>query len=83
MMSKAMNGGLRLYDTIRAAAALGNALYFFWILYNGFASGFAARGVRLVSYIGILVLLVVNLVLLLSSERSQKALKPLPSRDRT
>ncbi len=55
-----------LRHLLRRVAIAGNALYFLWIFYNGVASGFAARGVRLVSYIGILALLIFNVALFIS-----------------
>jgi hypothetical protein len=51
------------YDIFRYVAISGNALYFLWIFYNGWAEGFAARGIRLASYIGILALLIFNIIL--------------------
>ncbi len=75
-MRKRTTNNLLLRHLFRQIAVAGNALYFLWILYNGMASGFAARGVRLVSYIGILALLIFNIVLLISYRARGPALPP-------
>ncbi len=65
-MPSSTMSNLPLRHLLRRIAIAGNALYFLWISYNGVVSGFAASGVRLVSYIGILTLLICNVALLVS-----------------
>lgn len=45
-------------------AIVGNAAYFLWILVNGIDEGFKGTIVQYVSFIGMLVLLILNTVLL-------------------
>jgi hypothetical protein len=53
---------------LKYLAIAGNALYFLWIVYNGIDEGFAsATLVQSVSYVGILLLLVFNAILLYES----------------
>jgi len=49
---------------LRYAAILGNILYILWILYNGLNEGFSGTMVEMVSYIGLILLLGVNVLLL-------------------
>ena len=49
---------------LRYAAILGNGLYILWITYNGISEGFQGSPVQVVSYIGLVVLLILNIVLL-------------------
>jgi hypothetical protein len=51
---------------LRYAAIAGDVLYLLWIVRNGFEDGFRAGPVALVSWIGLLGLLVLNAVLLWS-----------------
>ena len=53
-----------IYNLLRYAAILGNGVYFLWILYNGINEGFSASSVQVVSYIGMLFLLILNILLL-------------------
>lgn len=53
-----------MYKLLRCAAILGNVAYVLWILYNGIDEGFNATPVHVASYIGILLLLILNSVLL-------------------
>jgi len=69
MLDKTTGNGSARHAMFRYIAIAGNALYFLWILYNGIAEGFSARGVRLASYIGILALLIFNIVLHISSRK--------------
>ena len=47
----------------------GNALYILWIVYNGIESGFKGSLVSIVSYLGLITLLLVNISLLILSRR--------------
>jgi len=49
---------------LRYLAVAGNMIYVLWIVYNAIDDGFRTRGVELVSLLGLLLLLVLNVVLL-------------------
>jgi len=51
-------------ETLRYIAILGNLVYILWILYNGINEGFNATPVQVISYIGILLLLILDSVLI-------------------
>ncbi len=53
-----------IYKILRYAAILGNGVYFLWILRNGINEGFSGGSVQVVSYIGLLFLLILNILLL-------------------
>ena len=53
-----------LIDLLKYAAMAGNVLYVLWILYNGIDEGFSAPLVQKVAYLGMIVLLILNTVLL-------------------
>ena len=48
----------------RYVAVLGNVLYILWVTYNGINEGFRGSPVQVVSYIGLVTLLMLNIVLL-------------------
>lgn len=50
--------------TLRYIALFGNPIYILWIIYNGIDEGFKATLVQKSSYIGILILLMINFFLL-------------------
>jgi hypothetical protein len=52
------------YKIIRSLVILGDILYFLWIFYNGIDDDFHASPMQLVSYVGILILLVVNAIII-------------------
>ena len=59
-----MDKNSKIYKILRFIAIVGNVLYFLWILYNGISEGFANIGtVQGVSYIGLMVLLILNIFL--------------------
>jgi hypothetical protein len=47
----------------RYAVISGNAVYILWITYNGIDEGFSGTMVQKVSYVGLLILLVLNIIL--------------------
>ena len=47
----------------RYAVICGNAVYILWITYNGIDEGFSGTMVQKVSYIGLLILLILNIIL--------------------
>ena len=54
---------------LKNLALIGDALYAFWILYNGIDEGFRAiRTVEAVALIGLVVLLILNIILLRKSK---------------
>ncbi len=55
----------RIYNLIRHTAIFGNVMYILWILYNGIDEGFKdIASIQGLSYLGLLVLLALNLFLL-------------------
>jgi hypothetical protein len=60
-----------MYHLFRFIAITGNVLYFLWILYNGINEGFKATPIEFVSYLGLLLLLILNTFLFLRKEQSQ------------
>lgn len=59
-----MNQNSRIYNLIQFIAIAGNVIFFFWILYNGINEGFQGTRIEIVSYIGLMILLLVNVFLL-------------------
>ncbi len=59
-----MKNTSKLYALLKYAAISGNLMYILWILYNGINEGFNAPPAMFVSYIGILLLLMLNIILL-------------------
>jgi hypothetical protein len=58
-----MNSG-RLISLLKYIAIAGNIIFVLWILYNGFNEGFKATGPEMVSYVGLILLLALNCILL-------------------
>jgi hypothetical protein len=59
-------------DTLRYVAIAGNMLFVLWILYNGINEGFRGTPVEIVSYVGLVVLLLLNAILLILVGGRQK-----------
>ena len=57
------------YDVLRYVAIAGNMLFVLWILYNGIGEGFRGTRLEVASYIGLVVLLVLNALLLIGRQR--------------
>lgn len=55
---------ITILDLFCYIALAGNGIYIFWIVYNGIDEGFQATRVQLVSSIGLLRLLSLNIFLL-------------------
>lgn len=49
---------------LKIIAIAGNAAYILWIIYNGINEGFSGSPVQIISYMGLLALLALNIVLL-------------------
>jgi hypothetical protein len=60
-----------IYRCLRYLAIAGNVAFVLWILRNGINEGFKATPVEIVSYVGLVILLLLNTFLLL--ERQRKA----------
>ena len=58
-----------LLKLLRYAAILGNVVYILWVTYNGINEGFSGSPVQIVSYIGLVALLILNIVLLTMYKR--------------
>jgi hypothetical protein len=54
-----------LFNLFRAAAVFGDVLFILWVTYNGINEGFQGTPVQVASYIGLVLLLTLNIVLLL------------------
>lgn len=52
------------YNIFRYIAVFGNIIFIIWILYNGFDESFKGSIVQIISYLGLIVLLVLNIVLI-------------------
>jgi hypothetical protein len=52
-----------LFRLLGTAAIIGNAVFVLWILYNGMDEGWRATPVQLASYVGLMLLLALNTVL--------------------
>ena len=48
---------------LRYAVITGNAVFILWITYNGIDEGFSGTMVQKVSYVGLLILLILNIIL--------------------
>jgi hypothetical protein len=60
-----------IFNLLRFAAIFGNVLFILWITYNGIDEGFKGTPMQVVSYIGLVSLLSLNIVLLaLHKDRS-------------
>jgi hypothetical protein len=57
---------------ITVLVVLGNLLFMLWITYNGINEGFAGTLPEKVSYVGLMVLLIFNTILILRSRARQK-----------
>jgi hypothetical protein len=57
-----MSAGIRRW--LRYAAIVGDVVFVLWILRNGIDEGFSAPPVQMASYVGLVVLLGLNAVLL-------------------
>jgi hypothetical protein len=56
-----------LFNFFRYAAIFGDLLFILWILYNGINEGFKGTLYQIVSYIGLILLLILNALLLYGS----------------
>lgn len=63
---------MRKHDAPRYVAIAGNILFALWILYNGVNEGFRGTPVEIVSYVGLVVLLPLNAILLILVGRRQR-----------
>ena len=56
---------INLYDVFKYLAVAGNVLFILWVTYNGIDEGFRGTIYQILSYIGLVGLLVLNTVLIL------------------
>ena len=54
-----------LSTLIKYLAIAGNVLFILWVTYNGIDEGFRGTRVQIASYVGLMLLLVLNTVLIL------------------
>ena len=64
-----MNQDSKICNLLRYIAIAGNIIFFLWILYNGINEGFQGTHVEIVSYIGLMTLLILNAILIYSRQR--------------
>ena len=55
---------IRVRSWLRYAAIAGNVIYVLWIVRNGISEGFRGHPVEVVSWVGLLILLILNATLL-------------------
>ena len=56
---------ISLYHLFKCLAVAGNVLFILWVTYNGIDEGFRGTLVQKVSYVGLMLLLALNTVLIL------------------
>ena len=56
---------ISLYSLLKYLAIAGNVLFILWVTYNGIDEGFSGTLVEKASYVGLMLLLVLNTVLIL------------------
>jgi len=66
-----MKNDSTIINLLRYAAVIGNALFVLWIIYNGIDEGFQGTNVQMMSYLGLIFLLILNSFLLLSSKNKK------------
>jgi len=54
-----------LYNLLKYLAIAGNVLFILWVTYNGIDEGFSGTLVQKVSYVGLMLLLALDTVLIL------------------
>ena len=63
-----MKNDQTIYKFLRLVAITGNGIFVLWILYNGIDEGFQGNIYQIVSYLGLIFLLILNALLLLSGK---------------
>lgn len=64
-----MNNDSEVYNLLRYLAVVGNLIFVLWILYNGVNEGFQGTPLEIVSYIGLIVLLLLNSFLMCNRKK--------------
>ena len=64
---------ISLYTLFKYLAIAGNVLFILWVAYNGIDEGFSGTLVEKALYVGLIVLLVLNTVLILRKGKSINA----------
>jgi hypothetical protein len=67
---------MRKQDLLRYAVIAGNILFVLWILYNGISEGFRGTRHEVLSYIGLIVLLVLNSLFLIGRQIGTEVARP-------
>ena len=60
---------ISLSTLFKYLAIAGNVLFILWVTYNGIDEGFRGTRVQIASYVGLMLLLVLNTVLILRREK--------------
>jgi hypothetical protein len=66
---KTMNQNSKIFKFLRDIAVASNVIFVLWILYNGISEGFQGTLLEIVSYIGLMILLLLNAFLIYSRQR--------------
>jgi hypothetical protein len=61
---------ISIYSLFKYLAISGNVLFILWVTYNGIDEGFSGTIVQKMSYVGLMLLLALNTVLILRKENS-------------
>jgi hypothetical protein len=64
-----MNQNSKIYKFLRDIVFSGNIILVLWILYNGINEGFQGTPLEIVSYIGLMMLLLLNTFLIYHRQR--------------
>ena len=62
-----------IFNLLKVAAIFGNVVFVLWITYNGIDEGFRGTPYQIMSYIGLVLLLSLNTVLLLLNRGRSEA----------
>ncbi len=60
---------ISLYNLFKYLAIAGNVLFILWVTYNGIDEGFRGTLAQKASYVGLMLLLALNTVLILRKEK--------------
>jgi len=64
-----MDQNSTIHKFLRYVAIAGNIIFFLWILYNGINEGFQGTRLEIISYVGLMILLLLNAFLICGRQR--------------
>jgi hypothetical protein len=59
----------KIPNLLRYVAIAGNMLFVLWILYNGMSEGFRGTRIEVISYVGLVVLLLLNVLVISAGQK--------------